>query len=294
MKRKPKIICVHSLKPEYVEYMPYLKSLTKENLHGKLKFKNGFMSSVLVFLDGKNNILSFFYKDNNNYLGWTEKFSFLEYFGIFGRFFLNCLINIKALFDKKHLMITYNVPIKKLKYFNTEVRSWKRKDVDFIFLYKLDNIAHKHGTFSKQVIKYLKKTDERLKKMDFDILFSDHGMMDVKKTIKLPESKICFMDSTIARYWGDEKELKEIKNKLPMKQGKIINWDDKKYGQLIFQVNPGLLISPNYWQGDKKIKAMHGYDADLPEMKGFYLIKEKGKRKDISIEELHEIYVGKK
>ena len=111
--RKICVVCIHSLKPEYLKYMPYLNSLTKKYSHGNLTFKDGFMSSVLTFLNGKNKILSFFYYDQKErYLRWVRNFEFLEVFGFFGRLFLNILINLKAILDKKHLMITYNIPIK--------------------------------------------------------------------------------------------------------------------------------------------------------------------------------------
>jgi len=293
-KKKLTIVCIHSFKPEYVKYMPCLSSLTQRYIHGKLTFKDGFMSSVLNFLDGENNILAFFHHSNKNYLKWTKKFVFLEYFGFFGRFFLNLLISLKAITDKKHLMLTYNIPIKKLQYFDAEIKSWKRNDIHFIFFYKLDKIAHKYGTFSKQVKKYLEVIDNKLKKIDFDILFSDHGMMDVKEKIKVPESKICFLDSTLARYWGEKEELKKIAEKLPLDKGQLIDWKDKRYGQLIFQANPGVLFLPNYWQGNKNLKAMHGYNCKIDEMKGFYLIPKKGKRQDLSIQELHKIYAEMK
>lgn len=73
-------------------------------------------------------------------------------------------------------------------------------------------------------------------------------------------------------------------NKLSLNKGKIIKWD-KKYGDLIFLTNPGVLISPNFWQGNKQIKAMHGYDKNC---EGFYIIKKENKRKNLDMKDLHK------
>jgi hypothetical protein len=54
-------------------------------------------------------------------------------------------------------------------------------------------------------------------------------------------------------------------------------------------VNKGILISPNYWLGSKKIKGMHGYNPKDKDMKGFYILKEEGLKKNINTLELHEI-----
>lgn len=291
MKNKTKIICIDALKPEHIQYMPYLKSLTEKYMHGRLTPPLGFMSAEEVFLKGKSNILAFFYYNKNSFTKWTKKFSFLEIFGFYGRFFLNIVINIQAIIKRKHLMRTYNLPIKRLWYLDTEIKSIRsNKNMDYIYINELDKIAHKYGTFSEKTIKCLRKIDRKLKKINFDILFSDHGMMDINKVIKVPESEICIIDSTLARYFGKKEELEKIKIKLPLKSGRIINWPDKKYGQLIFLANPGCLILPNFWQGNCPVKAMHGYDNYNKEMHGFYLIKKQGKERSLFMKELHESF----
>jgi hypothetical protein len=91
----------------------------------------------------------------------------------------------------------------------------------------------------------------------------------------------------MARYWGNKKELKIIKESLPMEYGSIINWN-KKYGDLIFLANTGVLIFPNFWN-EKPVKGMHGYDGKDKEMKAFYLLNQEGENKNLKAEELHKI-----
>jgi predicted AlkP superfamily pyrophosphatase or phosphodiesterase len=169
-------------------------------------------------------------------------------------------------------------------------KNYKNLPIKYYCFPELDKIGHKYGTESKEIIREIKKIDKKISKMQFDIILSDHGMADIKETISVPETERCILDSDMARYWGNKEELKEIKKKLPLKYGSILNWHDKRFGDLIFLADTEVLISPNYWQGDKKIKAMHGYDGKNKEMKAFYIIKDNGKRKNLKVEELHKIF----
>ena len=121
--------------------------------------------------------------------------------------------------------------------------------------------------------------------MKFDIILSDHGMADIKKIISVPETKDCFIDSDMARYWGEKPEFKS-------EYGKWITFKNKAYGEHIFLANEGVLILPNYWQGKTPVKAMHGYDAKGKNMKAFYIIKKEGKKKNLKVEELHKIFMN--
>ena len=40
--------------------------------------------------------------------------------------------------------------------------------------------------------------------------------------------------------------------------------------------------------GKKKMKAMHGYDPKIKDMRAFYLIKKEGDKRDININDLHK------
>ena len=272
-----KIVCIDSFKEEYLEYAPYLKSLTEKYQYGSLKVPVGFWGGMETFSKGNSDILAFFYYSENSSLRWTKYFRFL------GKFLLNCLINSIRLIKGEQLFYTYDIPLNKLYMFDTAVKKKLNFGKDYLRIGDdLDKIAHKYGTKSDEVKNCVKKNDDRLRKMDFDLIMSDHGMVDVKETIEVPFSNKCLIDSTLARYWGN---VDEIKKKLPLKKGKIINWN-KKYGDLIFLANPGVLIFPNSRQKKVSDKAMHGYDKQC---NGFYIVKKENKRKNLDMKELHKI-----
>ena len=290
---------IDAFKPSYLEYAPYLKALTKEYQHGELEMGLGHWRGVQILFEGNSNIISTFYK-NENYnknkskssLNYLKYFIFLKYFEEFGRFIIDILFNLPRLIKGYELIRTGNIPIDKLYKFDVSINKHPgKKHRKFIYFSELDKLGHKYGTKSLQVINAIKKIDKKISELDnknkFDLIFSDHGMADIEKIISVPITKNCFIDSDIARYWGNEEELNEIKKQLPVGYGNIIKWD-KKYGQLIFLVNTGVLIFPNFWN-KKPVKAMHGYDGKSKDMKAFYLIKQIGNRKDLKAEELHEI-----
>ena len=134
------------------------------------------------------------------------------------------------------------------------------------------------------MISAIKKVDNKLSRMKFDIVLSDHGMMDIKKIISVPKTDSCFIDSDMARYWGRKPNFSS-------KDGKWIPWKNKQYGEYIFLANSGVLIMPNYWQGKIPVKAMHGYDGKDKEMKALYILNREGIKKNLKVEELHKIFM---
>ena len=198
---------------------------------------------------------------------------------------------ILRLIQGKELFGTAQIPLNELYKFDFCVDKpfYSGLGVDYTYMGELDKIGHKYGTNSLELIEALREVDKKISKMDFDIILSDHGMIDIKKTISVPKSKDCFIDADLARYWGGEQELNKVKEKLPLTEGKLINWPDKRFGQLIFIANPGVLIYPNFWW-HRKDKAMHGYDGKHPDLKAIYILNRKGNRKDFNVHQLHEIF----
>ena len=273
------IICIDSFKPEYLKYAPYLSSLTKKYQHGELETNLGFEGQMEEFFTGKHTKLALYYKNDRSSLKWTRNFAF------FGKYLLNVLINLHRLLkNKRRLIFTHNIPLKKLHYFDTSVdyEPTQYLNVKYMHIGILDATVHKYGTSHDKTIKCIKQIDNWLKTQNFYIVMSDHGMMNINEIITVPETEVCFIDSTMARYWNEKPEL-------PLDKGKIIKADEK-YGETIFLANPGVLILPNYWQGKKQVKAMHGYDSKHEDMKAFYLIKKEGKRKDLTMNQLHEVF----
>lgn len=287
MSRKPKVIMIDAFKPAYLEHAPYLKSLTEKNQWGELDMGLGHWRGVEILFKGKSEVIAIFYK-NKNSLSYFRYFKWLEWFGNKGRIIVNVLFNIPRLLKGYELFKTGNIPLDILSKMDVSIKKHEgKKNIDFFYFGELDNLGHKYGTKSFEVSKAIRKIDKEVSEMDFDLIFSDHGMVDVEKMVSVPITKNCFIDSDMARYWGGNKELMMIRNKLPLEYGKIIEWDEK-YGQLIFLIDTGKLIFPNFW--DKKpVRAMHGYDGKHEDMKAFYLLNKVGEKKNLKTEELHEL-----
>lgn len=190
----------------------------------------------------------------------------------------------------------------KLDFFKKNVAE---NEFDFIYLHlsKLDHRGHEYGPRSKQVDNSVRELDSELKEIyqllrakynEINlIVFSDHGMVEVKKTVNisaeikrggliLEKNYVMFLDSTMARIWPRNRKakstLREILSRL--RDGRILDEQDyrdnrirfphNKYGELIFLANPGVLISPNFFQGSCPVKGMHGYDPLHPYMQSHH------------------------
>ena len=283
---------IDAFKPEYLKYAPHLTSLTEKYLWGNLEMPPGHNGGMEIFFTGESNKLATFYKKDKSNLHWVKYFAWLEGLGSFGRLLIDCGINFPRWIKGKDLHRTGQIPFNKLYQFeiSDDKPAQKKLPINYKYIGSLDGIGHKYGTTSKEIIEEIQKIDKMISRENFDIILSDHGMINVQKTVEVPLTKNCFIDSDMARYWGEKKELENIKNSLPMQDGEVLNWPNKSYGNLIFLTNPGVLISPNYWYGKKLVKGMHGYDGKNEEMKGTYIIRKQGKRKDIYVKELHEIF----
>ena len=135
------------------------------------------------------------------------------------------------------------------------------------------------------------------------IFLGDHGMSAVKSNIdvgsellsftsnlnmKLKKDFIYFLDSTILRVWFFSKRAKDLfemalkESHLLSKNGLFLNatlakelhipWSDQKYGDLIWLVNEGNLIFPDFFHREKSYKGMHGYDPSLTNSQGTCIV----------------------
>lgn len=173
-------------------------------------------------------------------------------------------------------------------------------DEDFIYLHfsELDWVGHEFGPHSIEQKRTLLEIDEAIRKVfcklnqSFtdvrSVIFGDHGQVKIKKNIDI-ESKLkktglvlekdylCFLDSTQARFWffnaAAKKKIIDLLRTFP--DGKILTAADlkrlrscfkhNKFGELIFVVNDGVGIFPNFFQHGNPCKGLHGY---LPEVEG--------------------------
>jgi predicted AlkP superfamily pyrophosphatase or phosphodiesterase len=190
----------------------------------------------------------------------------------------------------------------------------EEREIYFLHLLDLDEMGHEFGPESEEMKKALVNEDNCIKKIfsglkieenDF-LVFSDHGMLNIKETLNLkailPEFNkgyIYFLDSTMARFWffdeGVKKQALEIlKN---CKKGHILTKEEKEnhnltfkdnfYGDEIFLVDSGVLILPNFFQ-DKPIKGVHGYDFSDKNEKTFFITNLETK-KELQMKDLFSI-----
>lgn len=185
-------------------------------------------------------------------------------------------------------------------------RTQKDSDVIFIKIPDLDLVGHIYGTHGHQVYKKIAKIDKLVKKIVkhfkkiwgnlFEIIImSDHGMVQVKNYINLAEyinrktiekkDFSAFYDATIARFWFNRESARKrvVKALSKLKIGQILDdnelkdhgvyYSDRRYGELIFLLNPGNVIFPNFYSVlPFPPRGMHGYDPKVPGMLGLLLV----------------------
>jgi len=292
--KKLKVVMIDAFKPAYLEYAPYLRSLTKERQWGELTMTPGHWGCIQILFEGESSILSIFRKGEGK-LRWLSGFRFLEGFGKIGRFFVDVLFNLPRLFRGYEMFRTGKIPVEQLSKMDVSVmRHFAKKDwVEFVYIGELDELGHMYGPESIEIKEMVREIDDRVRGMEFDLIFSDHGMVEVDRVVEVPVTDDCFIDSDMARYWGSAEDLKVVRESLPLGDGQILEWEDTRFGDLIFMANTGVLIYPNFFN-DRIVKGMHGYDAKDDEMRAFYVLDKKGERKDLVVRELHGVLIGMK
>jgi len=154
---------------------------------------------------------------------------------------------------------------------------------------ELDRCGHRYGPDKSKFLGVLKKIDQNLERLVtmaekhhyHFIVFSDHGMESVRGEIDISgrlntkglingRDYLAFYDSTLARFWArDSGVLQKIKAEAAnLGHGRCIEQKDsidigvplnKSIGELLFAVEQGYIILPNFYQGKKMVRGMHGY-----------------------------------
>lgn len=172
----------------------------------------------------------------------------------------------------------------------------------FVYLSELDGLMHRVGTqhpsvtdkiswYSSQITNLYNITHSTLNTQLF--IFSDHGMTDIHISYDLMSQVdalglsygrdyVAFYDSTIARFWflngKAEKKIRDMLDTVPV--GRVLGeeelidlgvyWSDSRFGEVIFLMNPGVLIVPSF-MGNKPLAAMHGYHPDDPSSDAMFM-----------------------
>jgi hypothetical protein len=162
----------------------------------------------------------------------------------------------------------------------------------FLFISDLDPVGHVYGPESIERYQASQNVDRALEEIwnhlrnfynniDF-IVFGDHGMVPVTQNLdfrpiirELPlrpgVDYLYFLDSTFARFWYFNEKAKDIIQDvlIGLSGGKLIITDERqkyrirysnrKFGDLIYWLDGGKMIFPNFWHVRNKKKGMHGY-----------------------------------
>ncbi|MBP8951378.1 MAG: alkaline phosphatase family protein, partial [Armatimonadetes bacterium] len=159
---------------------------------------------------------------------------------------------------------------------------------------QIDGLGHSFGPGSREVTeacarvgeyveRVLKEAESRYQAVDL-LLSGDHGMVATVGSIdlwsrlcrlplRLGEDYVCFLDSTVARFWFLRRGVREVLVRMleSTPGGRILQAEDlRKYGldkvgcqngEMYFLAEPGLVIAPSFF--DMKggiLRGMHGYD----------------------------------
>ncbi|MDX9720451.1 MAG: alkaline phosphatase family protein [Myxococcota bacterium] len=172
----------------------------------------------------------------------------------------------------------------------------------YLYLAELDGILHRDGCASEPVRAKLRSYEQALKRLQEHatqrygavriFVFSDHGMNDVTQSADLMaridmlglewgRDYAAVYDSTMARFWfireDAEQRIRAALEAEPL--GSILteealahygcDFEDHRYGQLFFLMQPGCVIVPSY-MGLKRIAGMHGYAPEAEHSVAFF------------------------
>jgi hypothetical protein len=169
----------------------------------------------------------------------------------------------------------------------------------------LDRVGHTCGPDSPERFNAMLCVDEGLKRLHtlatrrFEqvhfVVFGDHGMATVTCHLnvqamlrplpcRLGPDYLMFLDSTMARFWFfDERARAHVWEALgglggghwisQEEKGRYhLNYKHNRFGDEIFLVDPGVLILPNFYQGDQPVCGMHGYAPETPEQQSALML----------------------
>lgn len=173
----------------------------------------------------------------------------------------------------------------------------------------LDGLGHMLGPHAFQCQCYAKSVDRTLcaiyRKLTNAFgehvtlfFFSDHGQTELsyqldllsefdRRGLKLGDDYLCFVDATLALFWPKNYEIKrKIFDILcRIEGGKVIdealkrkyhiNFDDKRYGEMVFVLKPGGSFVPNFFSPFGAMKGLHGYLPEEDVQKGFLISDKK-------------------
>lgn len=167
----------------------------------------------------------------------------------------------------------------------------------YVLLGRLDADLHAHGTdaaLCEATVREYETVARRLTALarsryrDVTLLvFSDHGMTNVRHVVDLGgwleplelrsgRDYVVVYDSTMARFWFRNSDVRARVGRAldDEPHGRVLSpaqlasfgcdFDGDAYGELIYLMNPGVLICPSF-MGERPVAGMHGYDPRHPD-----------------------------
>lgn len=207
------------------------------------------------------------------------------------------------------------------------LRDLETTDATFFFIYlsELDMLFHDHYQEENQLEERLAWYDRRLREvfqraLEIDpgatfTIFSDHGMTPVREHFDLvkrveeagyssPSNYLAVYDSTMARFWFFSEEAhKAIVGRLEsLTCGRILPdselqnlgvlFPDRRYGEVIFLMDPGWLLSRSDFNGRRWMPVgMHGYHPDDPNSDAIFLSNRRPSAELQTIADVHQCLV---
>lgn len=237
------------------------------------------------------------------YFNWVEKRNIYDRKGITGA---PSLFDDLAAAGISYKVYTYH-HWRDTQILEEATRDLKSGQVEALFLYlsEMDSFLHQYRPDPDRLYPQLKQYEDRLRqvlelarKQDPEVrisVFSDHGMTPVGERydlmrdiealgLRMPQDYLVVYDSTMARYWffSDEARRRILGVLQGSPCGRIlpdeelrdlgIFFADRRFGEVIFLLHPGWLLSRSDFNGVGWNPAgMHGYHPDDPESDAIFL-----------------------
>ena len=161
-----------------------------------------------------------------------------------------------------------------------------------LHLSSLDGVGHSHGPISYEVEKTVERTDvevtnileaSRVSGDDIHVvIFADHGMSTVRQHLNvwkilhdlpltLVRDYLVFLDSTMARFWFFTPRARRYIEEAfeDVECGQILDTDQRQHlhidklgeehGEMIFALDDGAVIYPDFFRRHGPPRGMHGY-----------------------------------
>lgn len=173
-----------------------------------------------------------------------------------------------------------------------KIRNHTLPNLTLLHLSSLDAVGHKYGPTSNELKTSLEIMDENINqilttsKENSDdvhvVIFSDHGMSQINQYLNIWEildnfpvtvgkDFLVFLDSTMARFWFLTPEARAYITKgfSDITGGHILEKEELRqfhidelgieHGEIIFAVDEGIVIFPDFFRRHNPPKGMHGY-----------------------------------